>query len=291
MPGTWLIRIGRWMSRKETFERMVAPAIADMQAEAAFGTIRRWRHYAGIGLVFVHAVLQDLRLDLTSAFDADARRMVWKRTAIWYVGVVGLLTVLGLRYNLPSDLPMDGLWSAALTSTGLEAVVTGASISTVVAVLYLCRKPSSRRSIALTVFIIGTLTSTFALAVRPLRMSADDELFHGIDHNKPGDLDARVAWSKDLHSGVSVLPSALMGIVLARRRGWRVARAVIGLFATWQLVVILLLYLGRSGPVPDLAIQYWRQIAINSVVAVIWLMFDELARRLRHAGPILPERR
>jgi hypothetical protein len=280
MPGSWLKRLGSWMCHKETFERMVAPAIADMQAEASIGSLHRWKHYVGIGVVLVHALIQDLRFDFASAFDTEARRVAWKRAGMWYAGFVALLTVLGLRYNLPSDLSMDGLWIAALTSTGLEAIVTSASLGTTVAVLYLCRKSSSRRSIALTVFIIGAVTSTFALAVRPVRMSVDGKLYQGID-DKPGDLDARVAWSKDLHSGVSVFTAALMGIVLSRRRGWGVAGTMVGLFVTWQLVVIVLLYLGRSGPPPDLAIQYWRQLAINALVATIWLIFDELARRIR----------
>jgi hypothetical protein len=275
--GKWLIRIGGWIARKETFERMVAPAIADLQAEASFGSVHRWKHYSGIVVVLVHALLQDLRVDFTSAFDADARRVAWKRAGIWYAGFVALLTFLGLRYNLPSDLSMDGLWSAALTSTGLEAIVTGASMGFIVVVFYLCRRPSSRRSIALTVVIVGTLTGAFALAVRPIRMSADRALHPQNHHN----LDERIAWSTDIHSGVSLIPSALMGIVLARRRGWRVAGTVVSLFLTWQIVVILLLYLGRSGPAPDLAIQYWRQIAINSLVALIWLMVDEFARRIR----------
>jgi hypothetical protein len=274
--GRWLIRIGGWIARKETFERMVAPAIADMQAEASFGSVHRWKHYSGVGVVLVHALLQDLRFDLASAFDAEARRVVWKRTAIWYAGFVALLTFLGLRYNLPSDVSMDGLWTAALISTGLEAIVTSASISTVVAVLYFCRRSSSRRSIVLAVALLGALTVTFAVAVRPIRMPADRALYPSNHHN----LDERIAWSKDIHSGVSLIPSALMGIVLARRRGWGVAGTVLGLCATWQLVVILFWRFG-SPPTPDQAIQYWRQIAINSLVAFIWLTFDELARRIR----------
>lgn len=274
MPDAWLIRIGGWIARKETFERLVSPAIADMQAEASLGQVNRWKHYAGIGVVLIHALLQDLRFDVASAFDAEARRAVWKRTAIWYAGFVVLLTFLGLRYNLLPDRPMDGLWLAALTSTVLEALVTSVSISTVVAVLYLCRRSSPRRSIVLAVLIVGALTTTFALAVRPIRMSADRALYPG-DHYY---LDDHTLWSKDITSGVDVLPSALMGIVLARRRGWRVAVTVISFFATWQFVVILLLRFGGLREA-DLAFQYWRQIAINLFVAILWLTWDELLRR------------
>jgi hypothetical protein len=281
-PGRWLLRIGAWIARKETFERMVEPAVADMQAEASLGSAHRWKHYAGIAMVLVHAVLQDLRFDFASAFDAEARRVVWKPTAIWYAGFVALLTFLGLRYNLPSNLSMDGLWSAALISAGLEAIVTGASMGFIVTVFYLCRRSSSRRSIALTVVIVGALTGMFALTVRPIRMQADRAIYPSNHH----DVDERVAWSKDIHSGVALIPSALMGIVLARRRGWRVAGTVLGLFATWQLVVILLFYLAGSGPVPDLAIQYWRQIAISSLVPLIWLTFDQLARWFKR--PVSP---
>jgi hypothetical protein len=180
MRGTWFVKIGVWIARKETFERMVAPAIADMQVEASYGRLHRGKHYFAIGLVLVHALLQDMRLDFASAFNSEARSMAWRRAAIWFACSVALFTFLGLKYNLPPNLTMDGIWSAAFTSTVLEGIVTGVSLGATVAVFYLYRGSSSRRSIVPAVLIVAALTTAFALAVRPIRMSADRTLYNSI---------------------------------------------------------------------------------------------------------------
>jgi len=41
MHGTWIAKFGSWVARKETFERIVEPAIADMQVESSFGSLHR----------------------------------------------------------------------------------------------------------------------------------------------------------------------------------------------------------------------------------------------------------
>lgn len=290
MQGAWLVRIGRWFFRKETFERMVGPAIADMQAEASFGSLHRWKHYFAIGVLLIHALLRDLRLDVFSAFDAEARRFVWKRTAIWYAGFVALLTILGVEFNLPPDLPMQGIWSAALTSAGLEAVVSAVGLAMAAAVFYLWRR-SSRRSVVPAVLTIATLTIVFALTVRPVRMSADRILYNSIQAERSSSgspnfrykevaLDVQITWWQDIQSGVSVIPSALIGIVLARRRGLQVAATVIRIYASWLIVVIAFFWLG-SHHSPSLVMQRWRDIFVNAFVGILWLAADRFWRRAR----------
>ena len=291
MRGAWLMKVGSWIARRETFERMVAPAIADMQVESDYGRLHRGKHYFAIGLVLVHAMLQDLRLDLASAFDAEARSFAWRRAAIWYVGSVAIFTVLGLRYNLPSNLKMEGIWSAALTSTSLEGVVTGLILGGTVAVFYLYRRSSSRRSIVPIVILASTLTIGFAIAVRPIRVSADRTLYNSILASRsPGryvpwkanDLNEQVTRWQDIQSGVGVIPWAFIGVVLARRKRWGVAWTLAGIYTTWFLLVYILLRLG-SVPPPSLIMQRWRDIALNLVVALVWLTFDKLFRRERQA--------
>lgn len=173
-----MAREGRELDRSQRNVRADgAPAIADMQVEASYGRLHLAKHYYAIGLVFIHALLHDLPLDFASAFDTEARSFAWRRGVLWY-GFVALFTCLGLRYGLPSGLTMDRLWSAALTSSTLEGIVTSVSFGTTVAVFYLCRRSSSRRSIVPAVLIVAAMTIAVAMAVRPIRMSADRALFN-----------------------------------------------------------------------------------------------------------------
>ena len=71
----------------------------------------KWRHYIGMMAVFIHAVLQDLCVEVSFIFGKEARRTAWTRATVWYVFFAALLTCLGLRYNLPPDLSLSALWA------------------------------------------------------------------------------------------------------------------------------------------------------------------------------------
>jgi len=295
MRGTWFVKIGSWIARKETFERMVAPAIADMQVEASYGRLHRGKHYFAIGLVLVHALLQDMRLDFASAFDTEARRLAWRRAAIWYAGFVAVFTFLGLRYNLPEGLSLEGIWPAALTSAALEGLMTGVPLGIAVGVFYLYLRSSSRRSIVVVSLIAAALTIAFGLSVRPIRMSADRTVYNNIQarlfsggqsHYRDETVDEQITWWQDIQGGVSVIPYALIGIVLAKRRGWKkVGLTVIGFFASWFLAVMILHSLHPyPPPFLSLIMQRWRDIALVLTVAVLWLTFDRLFRREQPAA-------
>jgi hypothetical protein len=157
--------------------------------------------------------------------------------------------------------------------------VVGASFLTIVVVFYFCRRSSSRRSIVPAVLTIAALTIAFAMAVRPTRLSADRALYNNIlarttldlaRNWKAVDLDQRTVWWQDIQSGVAVIPFALLGVVLARRKGWRVAATIAGFFLTWTLLVFILISLD-SFPPPSVIMQRWREIALMFTVAVVWL--------------------
>src|SRR5262249_42553055 len=159
--------------------------------------------------------------------------------------------------GLPSGLTMDGIWSAALTSSTLNGIVTSVSIGTTAVVFHLCRRSSSRRSIVPAVLTVAAITIAFAMGVRPIRMSADRALYNDIQARlssaraiswKADDLDRQVTWWQDIQSGVSVIPSALIGVVLARRRGWRIASRIVGIVGTWSLLVCVALALSSFPP-------------------------------------------
>lgn len=281
MAGRWLIRIGGWVTRRETFERMLAPAIADMQAESSRGRFRRFRHYLACSVVLVYALLWDFRMDAVMAFGGEIARVAWKRAAIWYAGFVALMTYPGVS--------MEGIWLAAFASSAWDAIVTALSIAIIPAVLYLSRGMLSTRSIAVATIVAALATFTFAWAVRPLRLVSDRVVVERIEsvradyvRNASGHyVDERIAWWLDFHSGLRVIPSALVGIVLARRRGWWIPLTVVGLFATWFLLVIRLNSFGWLRAVHDRVWQGWRELALNAAMVMIWLVADEVMKRVR----------
>ena len=77
MRGIWLTAIVRRIIRKETFESLVAPALADLQYEAASGRPIA-RHYTALVIVIATALLRDLRVDAQLTFAASR---VWRRVA------------------------------------------------------------------------------------------------------------------------------------------------------------------------------------------------------------------
>jgi hypothetical protein len=281
MTGTWLIRIGNWVARKDTFDRIVAPAIADLQVEASLGFVQRWRHYFAIAAVLTLALLTDLRTDVLSAFDSSAR-LAWRRAAIWYAGFAAVFTVVGIRYSVP-DMPKDGVWSAVLTHAAFEAAITAVPVAIAPAALYLSRRSSSGRSVVLAAMIVAALTVGSAMAVRPLRMSADQTLsnrIHSLNTGRAGEywdksyLDENVTSWLDIQSGASVLPYAVIGVVLSRRRGWRIASTIGQFMATWVLLVAFVVL--RMDDTPSLVFQRWRDIGLLTMVSLIWLTADWL---------------
>jgi hypothetical protein len=76
---------------------------------------------------------------------------------------------------------------------------------------------------------------------------------------------------------VSVIPFALIGVLLSRRHGWRIALMVPLLIATW--LVIVYNTAGLVFPAPSRINQYWRDILLVTMVATVWLLGDAIWRR------------
>jgi hypothetical protein len=74
-----------------------------------------------------------------------------------------------------------------------------------------------------------------------------------------------------------------IGVILARRRGIRVAVTIQFIFFTWLLSVWTLWRLGNPGyPSPgSYPQQRWREIGLNVFVALVWLVYDAAKYRLR----------
>jgi len=285
IPGEWLARLGARIARKETFEHMVSPAIADMQFESRLHRHVRWRHCLGLVVVLTRAFLHDLRLDVATVVDSEARRVAWKNAGLWFLAFATLFTLAGLRdYRAHEALKLDGLWPTALTSAGLAAAIAAVQPGMIAAVVYLYRKSDSLRAVVMVILTVAVLTSAFAMLVRPIRMSANQQIHNAVSPRAgghPDELNPLATWWQAIQSGVQVIPHALLGIVLARRRGWNLAFTIPQFFATWIILIAVLRdYLFGDLTVPAITYQRWREIALNCLVAIIWLSYDGVKARL-----------
>jgi hypothetical protein len=277
---------------------MIEPAIADLQAEASFGLRLRLKHYVGLVFVLMRAGLEDLRLDFLFGFDRESWRVAWKRAGFWYAGAALFFATLSLTETIPWDRIDSGLWPQALVSAAMGGVVAATWPATICVIVYLYRRRESRRSVLAIGLLLCTLTTSLALAVRPLRMSADQAISRAIDaraaqdpgsvhgeHNvyRTQDLDRNIAWWKDVLTGVQLMAWVPIGVILARRRGIRVAVTIPFIFFTWSLSVWTLWRLGNPGnPSPEsYPQQRWREIGLNVFVALVWLVYDAVKYRLR----------
>jgi hypothetical protein len=279
-----MIRFGRWITRDQTFERMVSPAIADMQLEVSQGG-SRWRHYLGLCLVLIYAALHDLRLDVSVAFDRESRRVAWKRAGIWYLGSAAVFTFLEFWEEMSRAHTDSGIWAVALTSAVLKAAVTAPGVGIVPAVLFLYRRAPSRRTIVAAVLIAGAVTVIVAMSVRPIRMLADQTLYDDApnrsqDSYRVQRLDPSTTWWEGVQMGAWVFAHACVGVVLAHGRS--VARRVAGVLLTWYLFVAFLLSAEILGTFrSSLIMQRWKDMALVFSVAVVWLVYDALLMWLR----------
>jgi len=304
MAGNWLAALGRSLVRPETFETLVSPAIADLQREASHGVTARARHYVALAAVMACALARDFRIDLAGAFDTKAARHVWVKAALWALGFAGLTGWLAVREELMVLGP--AATSAALTKASLGAL-TGAffTTATTASVFYLVRRGSSTRTIVAVTLVLFLAALAAASTVHPFRMAADRELYAmgqslqtgsapsyslpAVWLGSPADeVEAGLARGRDLRNAVGVVSGALLGVILARRRRWRVPLTAASFIATFFVVGMLVMQLEMSvlGGVPSYAFQRWRDVGVTFVVACVWLGATRRTRRrpLRQDG-------
>lgn len=277
MPGIWMTRIARQLTRPDTFERLVSPAIADLQTEAAQGGIRRLRHYAALTMVLGCAVARDFRIDIKTAFEPDTLHDVWARATIWYLGIVGVMTLTALRgsghwswgvgtflatFETEGAMPWHLLSAAqtmdAVSTSLLDGVVSAMPFAMAAAAFFLCRQ-NRRRTIIAVAIIAVMATAIVGLGVRPIRSDADRALYEEVAPQvaDPGvavgdtlhwrkwlksrqrELDDRIAFWTDVQNAMMAVPFALFGVVLARRRGWGVLGGAVQIVLTLALVMML----------------------------------------------------
>lgn len=300
-----LTAIARRLTRKETFESLVAPALADLRFEAAAGRPLA-RHYVGLPFVIAIALLRDLRIDVQLTFGA---RDVWKRTGAWYAGFVVLFISLYVRYYTPWHL-VDGSGRAAiLANASVFGLTSSIPVAMVAVACYLRRRstvPHRTITIAAIGFVVATVTLRLgaASALPAVNHVLLDSVTRVISQGRPGaGLDDNAGhpgqwrtWldgvrerslpSKMFSAGVGnavagmatgsavyLIPFALYGLVLARGRGLTVFLRAVGLVITYFVVGMLAIQItirlyGPSSP----GYQAAREIGASFLTAGIWLL-------------------
>lgn len=295
MRGIWLTALTRRIIRTETFESLVAPALADLQYEAASGRPIA-RHYAAIVIVIATALLRDLRVDVQLTFSA---RRVWRRAGAWYAGFVLFYVATVLYSDTPWHL-LDATGQAAALAYALAiGVVAPLPYALVAAVFYLRRESvAPRRTIAIAAmaFIAAAFAFQFTTAsVRPAanRMLVDSASRVIAQHRPGAGLDDRNRYPGHWQSwlevrrqrsgspplGLNVLaflnfaPYVMFGMVLAHGRRWTVFFRVLGLFVTYAVVQITTITLQiplLTGPYPGH--EAIRQMVAMFLTALAWLL-------------------
>jgi hypothetical protein len=295
MTGVWLTSLARRILRDETFERLVSPAIADLQCEAAEGPAIRLRHYAALASVLACAMLRDFRLGLGTAFDADTRRRLCAWPAVWCLGFAAAL--IGWSEFRESLLVLGPVARSAALTTALTGSLVGVFTTFMtIAAFFLVRRGAPAGAVAaatLAVFIAALVT---AFALHPIRLSADRELYalgQSLSTGattpdsllatwlafKADDVNSTLGRWRDIRGALEVINGALFGAILARRRGWMVPLTLVSVPATTFLVGMIVIRIESTvlRGVPSYAFQDWRSVAVSFLVASAWLLMTRSA--------------
>lgn len=303
MHGVWLTAIARRITRKQTFESLVAPALADLQYEGASGRPIA-RHYTALVIVIATALLRDLRVDAQLTFGASS---VWRRVAAWYGGFV----IVYVAMVLYADTPWHLLDATGLAATLANALANGLVVSlpfAIAAAVFHLRRESiaPRRTIAIATMAFVAAAVALQLTAASVSPTANRMLFESVSRvvaqHRPGaGLDDRSSYpghwkkwletkrersaSSGLVSGVgsaaagiafssilNLIPYVLFGVALARGWRWTVLLRVVGLFVTYAALQISIIRLGipvLTGPNPGH--EAIRQLVVMFVTAIVWL--------------------
>jgi hypothetical protein len=300
-----LTAIARRIVREETFESLVAPALADLQFDAASGRPLA-RHYAALPLVIATALLRDLRIDIRLTVGAPR---VWKRAAAWYAGFVTLYISVVVRYEMPWHL-LDLSGRSAVLANGVASGLVAAVPYAMAAVAFYLRRgsPVPHRTIVAAVsgFIVGATALQLAVAsVQPaVNKVVLDSATRVVEQGHPGaGLDDRSRYTRQWRTwlervrerssgseiladglgsamaglafsyAVKLIPFVIYGLILARGRGWTVSFRAVGLLVTYFAVGMLALLLtirlyGPSSP----NYQAGRELIASYVTGLMWLL-------------------
>jgi hypothetical protein len=286
MAGIWMTRITRRLTRPDTFERLVSPAIADLQTEAAHGRLQRLRHYRALTMVLGCAVLRDFRLDLSMAFDANSWRSIWGRAAAW--AMVAAVCNWAAMYVLTARTlaRLDG--SPSLESAVMDGLVFRSIVPALVAALVVAaynlrrRHPSSLRTVisVAAVFIVATpLVGAFASALSAPSREALDQAYRLARPDLPA-LTIVPQRMQALSGMVQTAAFAWLGVALARYRGWPLAINATTILTIYVAAnVYLFQWIARTAPSLTSILYATSAIPANAVTLAALIMMMRAIHR------------
>lgn len=268
-----LATIARRILREETFDTLVTPALADLHFDATAGRPLR-RHYIGLTLVIVAALVRDIRIDIHVTLGA---RHVWKRTAAWHVAVAAVS--VGLMLYAELWLPNGGGASVVARNLVVVAFMIPLPYAMIAAAFYLRRGATvPHRTIAIATVSLALLYTALAGVYHAINyVVAPSEMFSAR---------AVVALATITLFYTFYLSSyAMFGVVLARGRGWTVPLRGFALVVSYLVIQGVLIAVTQWTGTPDnTAIRVFGGTFFN---AIAWLLgahlFRSIAPRLRSA--------
>jgi hypothetical protein len=231
-----LTTIARRTIRRETFESLVAPALADLHFDATAGR-PLGRHYVGLVLVIATALVRDIRIDLHLTLGA---RRVWKRTAAWYAGVAAFC--IGTMLYAGTPLAESSGGAAVVRRFVVVGFMTPLPFAMIAAAFYM------RRDGALPRRTMPIATVSFALLYVALNFT------YSVTHSGVAarDLFSARALVGAMPFSIFYLSSyAMFGVVLARGRTWTVPLRGFALIVTYLIIQGVFLELTRWNGTPD----------------------------------------
>jgi hypothetical protein len=260
MAGLWISRIARRLTQPDTFDRLVSPAIADLQLESQRGRLGRWRHYPALLRVMTWALLRDFWRELAYVFDADAWRTVWTRAAVW--ALAAAIISWGIQYGSLVNLLNQWHTSDMVRETILNGVVfrtigPALTVAMIVAAYSFNRRQPARMTTVVSATIVlaaitvgATYLSTILQA--PSRQALD-EAGRGFYGSAIEVTRAPLPWQLTSNA-IAMIPFAWLGVVLARRRGWPlalIATSILGSYV-WLNTAATPLYFRVARSIPGL---------------------------------------
>lgn len=266
--GTWLAAIAKRLLHQDTFEAMVSPAIADLQSETDHGWHLRARHYTGLVVVFGFALLRDIRVDagLTSY---GVAWHAWRKAVAWTVALT--LPLIALALWVTPWHHLTGVRASVVVVLVLFFVLFGAPVSTIATAFYLRRGGLGETRTVIAALLIpvvlfapaaitwGAFSSPVASRIYETaapRISPTDEHVSAriwlsyVEQIARPEQQPTTVWGA-LNQVAAFPLSAMIGVLMARRRGWRVFLCWIGLqfaFAFFDLTRQILAWPVHLGP-------------------------------------------
>lgn len=309
-----LTRLLRRIVRHDTFESLIAPAVADLQHEANADWRQRAEHYAGLVIVIVAALLHDLRADSHLTSWPQARRL-WMPvgacvalTASMIATPLLLVTpwhTLGPALVIAAATWTTGLafWISLLTSGPAmvafclrRAGLSPARVVTVVVVLDWTAGTIVEPLVNIVMARSSNLLRTVTAPLVEDRLVAVDGfaevwvlLVHGLFNPAlAAGQPAPPLWWTPVTMMVATPMPALIGIIVARRQGWGVASRVFGVLLLLLLLqIITIVFTAPRGP---LTVQHegLRRALLLLSSAVIWLIALWPALKAHASKPLAP---